>query len=703
MPGKRKNTATAGEVATALFIPEKGVMRIVVDKDHVMEDGTRFAEMKAAKDLNMIDKLPNPKKDPCLTVRITEKFQPITQDQINELITFGDPEGTIQEAIAKLRAETQKAMDQDLVRGALILHLTTARDKATVLDTFDIRLDGTGSRCQFPTQIVTLLGLPATDRRATLDIKPANITIPTGKTHTEWGTAKQMKISLQLELNEEQQQRLLFRWNLKASRKNELETHMKLVLEALVIPPPHDLITGMKASEREVVNGPNAQVHRIHAVPKPISWTQKLDPPAVNAGLVAVPWLSVGTLDESNPPSPPSGEFLHRYVYHIATLGYQGKDLKYKEMTDYKDTWPERLKPGLKYWYPSLWLPQLDTYTVYETIRDKEVDDHHKEIEKDLGRLALMRAPFWFKLSYVAGTDATELRPERIYLAGNADMADDQNRPVHEKVYEAAQEETEKALDEGSKVYSIRLEEVIWRDKKTGQFHSKPWVEPQSRPKGLPTNMSAEELARIASTERENSPGREGTPESNYSDASPRRNSAQNDQTVSPDSTPERSKKQKTTESDPLTLDPQVEAMFRAMGKYLAHEVLHDCAYKTNGCCYTHRDLEILKQHIDTCPMKPKEDGKEDILANIAYDKYKKHEIIRKTREINNETDDNYALLTESRFWSAPSSWTQHQAGAVKTKVGAFMRWNYHFDRIGLTVRNKAITMEIHDTKSKSR
>ena len=43
MPGKRKNTATAGEVATALFIPEKGVMRIVVDKDHVMEDGTRFA------------------------------------------------------------------------------------------------------------------------------------------------------------------------------------------------------------------------------------------------------------------------------------------------------------------------------------------------------------------------------------------------------------------------------------------------------------------------------------------------------------------------------------------------------------------------------------------------------------------------------------------------------------------------------------
>ena len=60
------------------------------------------------------------------------------------------------------------------------------------------------------------------------------------------------------------------------------------------------------------------------------------------------------------------------------------------------------------------------------------------------------------------------------------------------------------------------------------------------------------------------------------------------------------------------------------------------------------------------------------------------------------------SLFTILRFWSAPASWTQHQAAAVRSKVGPFARWNFNFERIGLTVRNKAVTLQMHDTKSKS-
>ena len=129
--------------------------------------------------------------------------------------------------------------------------------------------------------------------------------------------------------------------------------------------------------------------------------------------------------------------------------------------------------------------------------------------------------------------------------------------------------------------------------------------------------------------------------------------------------------------------------------------VFHACAYKSSGCCFEHRSLEILQQHVATCPSKPKEEKKLDAFADLGLDKYQKHEVIRATREITNEKDDNFALLAEARFWSAPANWTHHQAGAVQSKMGPFTRWNYHFDRIGLTVRNKGVTLEMHDTKSK--
>ena len=214
------------------------------------------------------------KKDPQITIQVTSRLQAIPEAQIAELATFGNPEGAVREATAKLKAETQKEPDQELVRGAMILHLKMARDKATTLDDFEIKLDGTGSRCTFSTQVVMLLGLPPSDKHATLDIKPASINFPKGKTYTEWQTAQHMRISMQLELSEDQQQRLLFRWNLKATQNADLETHINLVLEALVIPPPHKLLHSMKSQEREVAEGPEAHVFNLHTVTKPIQWTQ---------------------------------------------------------------------------------------------------------------------------------------------------------------------------------------------------------------------------------------------------------------------------------------------------------------------------------------------------------------------------------------------------------------------------------------------
>ena len=272
MPG-RKTKTMAGKQATALFMPEKGVMRISWGKDRMSEDGTMFPMMRAARHIKAFHKIPD-KKDPQITIRVTNKLQAISEAQVADLATFGNPEAAVREATAKLKAETQKEPDQELIRGAMILHLRLARDKATALDDFEIKLDGTGSRCTFSTQVAMLLGLPPSDKRATLDIKPASVNFPKGKTYTEWQTAQHMRISMQLELNEDQQQRLLFRWNLKAAQSTELETHVNLVLEALVIPPPHKLLHSMRPQEREVAEGPEAHVFNLHTVTKPIQWTQ---------------------------------------------------------------------------------------------------------------------------------------------------------------------------------------------------------------------------------------------------------------------------------------------------------------------------------------------------------------------------------------------------------------------------------------------
>ena len=303
---------------------------------------------------------------------------------------------------------------------------------------------------------------------------------------------------------------------------------------------------------------------------------------------------------------------------------------------------------------------------------------------------------------YASGSDGTEPRSENITFPATSALTDAKSRPVYAKALEEAKRIAESHLDEGARSFQTRIKELIWRDRSTGRFRSKPWAQPTSETKGTPTGLTPEELQDIAreadSRDREGyvSDSEESTEEVDANDPGVPGGRVQQEDMTSSSPGPFSPSPKRHRMGD---IDLQAEAMARAFTMYMAKDRVHDCAYKTNGCLYTHRDLDVLKQHIDSCPQKPKEDGKEDILANLAFDKYSKNEIIRKTREVNNETDDNYALLAEPRFWSAPASWTQHQAGAVRSKVGLFMRWNYHFDRIGLTVRNKAVTLEVHDTK----
>ena len=83
-----------------------------------------------------------------------------------------------------------------------------------------------------------------------------------------------MRVSLQIEMSEMQKQRLLLRWNLKASIKEGVETQLRLVLEALVIPSPHVTIDSMQTHQRELVSGPGAPVFTILEIKKTIKWIQ---------------------------------------------------------------------------------------------------------------------------------------------------------------------------------------------------------------------------------------------------------------------------------------------------------------------------------------------------------------------------------------------------------------------------------------------
>ena len=61
-------------------------------------------------------------------------------------------------------------------------------------------------------------------------------------------------------------------------------------------------------------------------------------------------------------------------------------------------------------------------------------------------------------------------------------------------------------------------------------------------------------------------------------------------------------------------------------------------------------------------------------------------------------------LLASPRFWSFPNNWNQHQSKAINAQSGsqALIRWNYPWDRLGLTVRNKQVVIWAHNTRDRS-
>ena len=347
--------------------------------------------------MKALNRVPDVKKDQHLLIQITDKLQPITEGRIAELTTYGDPETTVREAVAKLKAETQRDPNRNLVRGAMILHLETTENMATILEDFEIKLDGIDHQVLLELPFITLLGLPMPTGKATLNIKPATIAIPKGKTYTEWETAKQMKISIGTELNEEQQQRLLFRWNLKTTPKNDQESHIKLALEALVIPPPHEIIKGMKTKQRETASGLDAPVFKTYETEEPIKWTQKLEPQVSNTGLVPVPWLTVRESNDTTRYAPPPEEFLRRFLYHITSLGCQGEQLNFRETRDYSKNWLNNLKQRPETRYPPMWLPKLKTYRMYNKLQDKERALGQQKAEK--GEIKKINAKYTMRVT----------------------------------------------------------------------------------------------------------------------------------------------------------------------------------------------------------------------------------------------------------------------------------------------------------------
>ena len=393
MPGRRKGPSSAEKLPAAVFLPNKATLGVVLSQGTTVEDGTRFPMMRgkmtltlnetngisvtASRSMKALNRVPDVKKDQHLLIGITDRLKPITQDRIAKLTAYGNPEETVREATAKLRAETQRNPDGTLVRGVTILHLGTTGGMATILEDFEIKLDGTGQQVSIQLPFITLLGLPKPTRKAALNIKPATIVIPKGKTHTEWETAKQMRISIETDLNEEQQQRLLFRWNLKTTTKGDHEQQVKLTLETLVIPPPHELIKGMKTHQREAATSLNAPVFKAYEMEKPIKWTQKLEPQTSNTGLTMVPWLTVREPGSKPPPE----EFLRRFLYHVTSTGYQGEQLELAKVGNYSGNWLKNLRQRPETQYPIMWLPKLQTYRMYDKLEDKERALEQQEAE----------------------------------------------------------------------------------------------------------------------------------------------------------------------------------------------------------------------------------------------------------------------------------------------------------------------------------
>ena len=137
-----------------------------------------------------------------------------------------------------------------------------------------MHLDGPIRLYTFPTQIVKLLALTPSKKKAEIELNPAEVAFPRGRTYTDWKTSQEMRVSLQVEISEKQKERLLFRWNLKASIKDSFETQLRLVLEALVIPSPQVTLDSMQTHQRELVSGPGAPVFTILEMKKPIKWIQ---------------------------------------------------------------------------------------------------------------------------------------------------------------------------------------------------------------------------------------------------------------------------------------------------------------------------------------------------------------------------------------------------------------------------------------------
>ena len=132
-----------------------------------------------------------------------------------------------------------------------------------------------------------------------------------------------------------------------------------------------------------------------------------------------------------------------------------------------------------------------------------------------------------------------------------------------------------------------------------------------------------------------------------------------------------------------------------------------DCIYRTLGCAYSSKNQAMALAHSKVCPVKAKADDDKDTrdaAGDAAMDKWTKMEIGIRNRPVSDEQDDNNMLLAAPRFWGFPNNWHQHQAKAINAQTGsqALVRWNYPFDRLGLTVRNKQVVIWVHNTKDRT-
>ena len=296
----------------AIFSAISGQVVPVVNGTHTNAN-FRFSNMYTNLNIRSTHLIPDP-KDRILPVLCAKNYTPLNTDQRAGLVPQAGTDPVHMSAKRALTMATEAKTATDVVYGALVFDVKTTNFRPSGLKSHRYYLDG-------PTQILNfnIPPLPhygvTSNTHATIELIPATIDFPPNQLHTPWKELNEMQVSTNTDINEQTQQRLLFRWRLKPigiSQATPLK--LSLVLECLAIPGSLPTLQALAKNVNKLVDGPAAPVFELWVDPKSIQWQSPLDPPLPHkCGIIIMPWIAMAEVGhEPEEYTPLSDDMLRR-------------------------------------------------------------------------------------------------------------------------------------------------------------------------------------------------------------------------------------------------------------------------------------------------------------------------------------------------------------------------------------------------------